>query len=315
MRKLGFVLFAALSATSAKADDSCTLTRLASLDMAILPSGHLTVPITVAGADRNFLVEFDDADAAITKALADELKLEPQALSNRIRVDIADQRVLGKVALPDVQIGTVHGKDVDMYVIPQLPPDSSVAGTLGTKLLKSFDVELDFKSGKLNLYSPTACQGNTVYWAHSYAAVPFQLDRFGFVHFQMQLDGKPLDVTIDTDSEHGRMGTTAAKTLFGIESNSPDLKPVRGSSNEAASYIYPFKSLSVGDVAIYNPMITLDPDTADAPDSRCRGQRQAGDYCFGGSDLRIGLAELRLLRAYFSFRENMLYVTAADAHK
>ncbi|HEX4535238.1 MAG TPA: hypothetical protein VH000_13465, partial [Rhizomicrobium sp.] len=131
-------------------------------------------------------------------------------------------------------------------------------------------------------------------------------------HFEMQLDGKPVDVTIDMDSEHARMGTTAASALLGIDVNSPEMKPVPDSS---ALFSYPFRSLSIGDVAIYNPAITLFTDTRSDASTRCRGQRQNGDYCFGGSDLAIGLTELRRLHLYFAFKENMLYVTAADAHK
>lgn len=293
----------------------CTLTRLASLDMTQTPSGHLTVPVSVAGTTRNFVVGLQGA-SAISVDLASELRLHRKDLlyGHNMITQIGGLPAFEAADVPDVQVGVVHSDSMEMYIIGDtirgrplpMPGGEGVSGVLGTSFLKNFDVEFDFKSNKLNLYAPTTCGGDIVFWARSYAEVPFQLNELDTVLFPMKLDGKDITGQPDLEAKPAVMGTAAVEQVFGIKKDTPGFE-----RTPDGNYRHPFKALAVDGLAINNPVVEIHPDN---PGEECRGKRYGLRLCFGGSDMRIGLTELRALHLYFSFRDKQLYITAADAH-
>jgi hypothetical protein len=105
------------------------------------------------------------------------------------------------------------------------------------------------------------------------------------------------------------MGTVAAETIFGITESSPGFAAV--SEGTEKLYRYPFKTLSMGGLTINNPAIFL---YADKPSQQCQGKPYGFHVCWGGSDIAMGMPEIRALRLLFSFDEKMLYITGADEH-
>ena len=114
----------------------------------------------------------------------------------------------------------------------------------------------------------------------------------------------------DLSSGPARMGTVAAESIFGINEGSPGFEPV--SSGNANLYRYPFQSLGVDGLAIAHPNIVIFPDK---DSQQCRGKERGFWVCWGGSDLRIKLPELRALHIFFSFVEMKMFVTGADDHR
>ena len=292
----------------------CALTRLASLDMTQTPTGYITVPISVAGTTRNFVIGLQGA-SAISDDLASELRLHRRdLLSGHSIRQVAGLPAFEAADVPDFQVGVVHSDSMEMYIIGEslsghslpVPGGKGVSGVLGASFLKNFDVEFDFKSNKLNLYAPTTCGGDIVFWARSYAAVPFQLNEFDTVLFPMKLDGKDITVQPDLEAKPALMGTAAVEQVFGIKKDAPGFEHAAD-----GNYRYPFKALAVDGLTINNPAVEIHPDD---PGEECRGKRYGVRLCFGGSDMRIGLTELRALHMYFSFRDKQLYITAADTH-
>lgn len=298
----------------------CTLSRLAALDITTQPSGAISVPVSVGERNTNFIVSLGGT-SAITDAVATDLRLSPYYPFNPYHggfvVSMMGLPAILRATVPDLQIGTVRSQNVDLYIVGLLPrgrvltlPDEpSVGGVLSADILGSFDVELDFKAGKLNLYAPAHCGASSVFWADSYASVPIEFDETLNVRLHMALDGKDVLVEPVLGPIQARMGTVAAERILGIKEDSPGMKAV--TDRETKMYRYPFKELSAGGLIVKNPAIAIVPDEP----RRCDGKRHGFHICWPRPDLSIGLAELRQLHLFFAFKDKMLYLTAADAHR
>jgi hypothetical protein len=314
MKLMTIILASLLCATTAMGAEDCTLKQVASLDMTTLPGGTIGVPLKIAGENRIFVLRMEFPYSAVSQSFADSLHLAhaPLAPSGN-KVNLLGRDVTDVTTLPDLQIGAVSGKDVPVLLLPNAT-DAAAVGILAFDLLSNFDVELDFHDAKLNLFSPDHCPGKVVYWADSYASVPFIRDALGGILFKIDLDGHRLKARLSTSEPNAALHGWVAENRMDIFTK--DLVALSPASKDATRYRYPFKRLSLGDVAINNPavdVLTLETDqTCDGMATPDVGSRTT--ICHGGSDIAIGLKELRALRLYFSFKENELYVTAADAH-
>jgi hypothetical protein len=121
---------------------------------------------------------------------------------------------------------------------------------------------------------------------------------------QMVLDGKPVRVSFTMWTGGARMGMKAAKRIFDIEENSWGVIRSVDASTGLPLYSFPFKTLSMNGIVISNPKIGLSPEIVEC----------LPPHCLGGSDVSLGTNELKQLHLYFAFKEQVLYVTPADAH-
>lgn len=312
----GFALvaFALSNALAARADD-CSLKQVASLDVNTSSDGFVTVPVKVGGTDARFMLEMGVAHSGIFGSVADAMKMESRPFPDTVKaVFYVGGPVAAFVRIPDLEIGSMRLIGPSVFKMSENNLPSGFTGVLAIDILSHFDVEWDPAKSKLNLFSSDHCPGHTVYWSTGPAAsVPFAQDRLGQVFLHMELDGKDVSVTLSTLHQTAEMGTLALKRLFGVGKESPDLKAV--TSGNHTSYRYPFKTLSLGGVTINNPNVEVfDNDGSIECDGKPHRNGIKEEECFGGSDVLLGLSELRRLHLYFAFGEKKLYATAADAH-
>lgn len=316
MIKTAILLAAAFVAGAAQAEEQCTLRQVASLDLTHLPDGALSIPITLSGKKQPIALDISDPFSYLYADYGDAEKFKISKLPSGIVVNVNGRQSKQLYKVPDIAIGNAGGKDIQ-FVRAEGPHrfGEEVVGELALDLLAGFDAELDLKSGKLNLFSQYHCPGQVVYWAKTYAVLPFQTDASGHTNFKMMLDGKWITVSLELAPTHGRMGTKTAKRLFDIDESAPGLEKVPDLPADApVVYRYPFKSLGIEGVAITNPTVHLYQQTAECRSNITIDPASNPYRCFGGSDLRIGQAILSQLHLYFAFKEKKLYVTAADAH-
>jgi hypothetical protein len=307
----------AVCGTAASARD-CSLKQLGSLDMTFQAHGF-SVPVGLNGTDHLMRVSLSGSYSLLKPEAVKQIGLTPiDARSEGMVFNNAD--VLEKVIIPVARIGSVSGGAILMYVVPK--PDEMLDGSdgiLGSLLLRNFDVEFDFKSGKMNLFSHDHCDGQVVYWADNAVIEPFHPGPMKQVIFDMTLDGVPVHGVFNTGDAHGMMMMTEAKRLFGLTPSSPGMVvKTRDDKGVPTLYEYHFKTLSLGGISISNLIEEIYPD--DTPDSyTCDGRvHNVGGHqflCYGMNDLSVGLDVMRQLRLYFAFNEGKLYATAADAHK
>ncbi|MGH6872648.1 MAG: hypothetical protein ACREHE_14195 [Rhizomicrobium sp.] len=339
---------AAAGATPALPAPCAPLTRVASLDMTMLPDGRITVPVVIAGKSRPMLLDIEHQNSSVTPALAAELHLAPQDIPDNKIVVYAGNAVTQTVLVPSVAFGGASGGAMEFFLLESgkwrdenvAAPvsmdvfravdgtDPDIAGVIGADLLGNFDIELDFRSRKVNLFAQDHCQGAGVTWADSAAAVPFTVNKLGLIKIPAQLDGHDVILGLTTLGVHARMLLVDAERKLDVDDTSPSLVPIGWHGKEVSVYRDTFQSLTFGGIAIVHPQVDLiaeinrhDDDAtihARALDFIWLDGYEAGPphkLGIGGSDVELGLDTLEKLHLFISFSEMTIYATAADAHK
>lgn len=316
MKRL-IVLAVALFAGSASASENCGLHQVDSLDMQQLPDGRLGVGVTIEKSLQFMTLDVSSPNSVMYTDYAEAQKFAASHEIQAMRGNFSTRSTNPIYTVPEFSLGKVVGANVQFVGMPR--PDNvkdKSVGSLALDLLATFDVELDFKNNKMNLFSKDHCEGKVVYWANSYTALKFKTDLTGHPNFEMYLDGKLLSAAFNIQSPLSTMGRLTAKRIFGIDETSPGMTLATSAPAGASSvYRYPFKLLGAGGVSIGNPKILLYPQKSECTTKRKYISGVEYSRCFGGSDVYIGLAEMRQLHLYFAFDEKKLYITAADAHR
>jgi predicted aspartyl protease len=309
MKNLVYAIVAALAiASRAAAQDApppakgCQLGQAASLDLRTMQEGMIAVRGAINDRDGYFLVDTGGIGATLGFSSAFQSRLKP------LRSIFGSALLPGGVALDygtnvaHFAVGPVTYSNMWFYIAPDRMLPTDLVGSLQPHIWDNLDVEIDFVKGKLNLFLQKQCPGHVVYWTRdAVAAVPMNLDSFGHISVQADIDGKPVQAFIDSGAEHSFVTLAAAKAIFGIDEKDPALKPLGSLKlNDIASvrtWRYPFQAINFEGISIRNPDIII-ADTgkgANVP------------------PLTIGIGALRQLHLFIAYDEKMLYLTAAEA--
>jgi predicted aspartyl protease len=289
---------AALAQTSWPAE--CKLHRVAALPMT--RAGNLvTVPILVNGQEKHFMVDTGGYVTSISEDTANAMNLTPHLIRfNRIQ-DAGGKEATQYVYADSFKLGGMEAKKFDLMV--DLMKDPHIDGTLAPDLLRNFDVDFDFASMTMNLFRPHACDGKAVYWTSAYIALPMQVTKSGHTRVDVTLDGEDMDAILDSGASYSVMPFSSARRFFSLHPDSDGVvkagQLTGGQGTVSDSYRYPFKSLSMGGVAVANPKLLL----MDAPNI-LRDENVS---------LILGMSEMRYLHLYFAYHEHKLYISTVQA--
>lgn len=304
------VLCAALPALAA----DCGLKLVASYDMLAEAKPTIVIPVSMAGAPRFTTLDTGSFANWVTESFVDEAKLERLPIRQDMNIYGAKDRVTTYVVVPSVDIGAVHQSQTRFMVLPNSRKTKLAAG-FGNSALAQFDVEFDFAAGKVNFFSQDHCEGQVVYWAKSYTAIPFKMIN-DQIQITMTLDGHDFDTLLDTGTTYTYVNSRVALNVFGYDEHSPNVKQVM-LPGDYKPYAATFGALSIGGVTFPKPSLLLHADTVRdmaRDDTPVKDQNQAGVFLPHFPHLLLGLDALRQLHLYIAFKEHKVYVTAAGAH-
>jgi predicted aspartyl protease len=293
----------------ARADEAphCGLLQATALPLQFDSHGRPEVPVTIEGKNEIMMVDTGGVYTMVTDAAIKDLDLRIVPIDPGLYYSVATGQTFSKKAVArDMAVGRIKLARPDFLVLPATRVDPATAGILAPDILRRFDIEFDFAKGRFNAFSQDHCPGKVVYWATDYAVLPFKMNEVsvdeptdtGFhIVSNAVLDGKDVQILIDTGSDLSYMTVTDAKRLFNLDA--AGLKRADdGKDDGDASYTYPFKSLDLQGVSVQNPKIILMPDKLGNPNE---------------PELFVGMSILRKLHLYVAYGEKKLYVTAADA--
>jgi predicted aspartyl protease len=290
-------LFALSASRAAQAADAapCQLHIVASVDIYTAPDGRITVPASVNGHILQFLVDTGGVSSSISQADSDEAGMTWNSGFSSVskmggavssRYVTVEKFGLGRL------VGQNYRLDIDPHGINTLSPDA----------MRSFDVDIDFVHGKLNLISPDHCPGKVVYWTHdAYAVVPMEVLGDGHIRIPVAIDGKEMKALVDTGAMSSVIGVQKASSALGIDEKSAGVKIMDALDlgGKTHSFSYPFKTMGLEGVTIQNPQITIMPDP----------------FLDGiAADMILGMDVLRQTHLYIAYGEKKLYLTTALAH-
>ena len=307
LRTLAIAVLALTTIMPARAD--CTPKELASVRLSEA-HGYYTLPATVAGTTRPFILDLGSVYSYAWASVIDDLKLDRTNLPRGMSISFRGQNVT-HLAHADVSVGDASENKTELLEVPQsIVTDPAVAGVLGLDFLGNFDIDLDLANDRLRLVSENSCGSGDVSWSKSFASVPLRREVSGTIQLPVRLDGKDISAATSMIGEESWMFFDVAADLFGVTKTSPGLTPTR-----PQWFQYPFKQLSIGSVVIEGPRIAI---WDNGGRTACRETTHPGvaDYgrrytprCYGASDLTLELPELRQLHLFFAFEERTLYAT------
>ncbi len=349
-----FLLLSVLvTAAPAQAQEACGQLRILNIVHMVptLSGSTELVPVVIAGKPHNFVLDTGGLLSQISRPLVKELGLTVRQ-EGREREEIYD--ALGNVSrdqtrVPDFKLGAVESRDVALMIAPSLGTEAThgIDGLLGPDLLVRYDMELDFASDTMNLFSPDHCPGHVVYWnAPAVATVPITLEQSrsnpdhrdrsplrevavkpselgrreldGFhIYVQVMLDGHGIKALVDTGATGSALSTDMAEKLFGLTMGTGET-PVQGNLNGDASvktYSHRFKSLSFGTVSISDPRLVIIPNAMNRniiPQPLVADRTKTERDLISQPDMILGMDILRRLRLYFAFQEEKMYVSPSS---
>ncbi len=297
-----------LAASTAQAEPSCSLRRVASATMQITDAGKLVIDGAIGTVPVKFRVDTRLVRSVMFQGAVSRFGLAFQTVPEQ-PLDIDDRPLDGLASVPSMSIGDFafsSGK----FAVSRLTGDGTngtEAGVIGADLLRYLDVEIDPAGGKFNLYSQDHCDGKVVYWAKEYNRSDVHVLDDGEVEIDTELDGQRLHALLATGLATSVLGMRAAVAHFGIDQATSGLQAADAipdlSGSALPAYRYAFKSFKFGDLTIGNPRIELAPIWTPWHNT---GSHITSDL---SPDLLIGMSFLRRLHLYIAYREDRIYYT------
>jgi hypothetical protein len=314
--------------------ESCKLTEVGSLPITFDSNGGLVVPVDLGdGVPRPFLVDLSSPRTFLRDRTLAAAHLEKLGTLAGTVFQFKEKYLQHRTIIPILKLDGAAITDVKAWVLPAEADSfdtSNDAGILGVDVLGSYDVELDFVAGQLNLFSPDHCPGHVVYWSAKYAKSQMDYAN-GFFDVQLTLDGKSVPFVVHTTGDGSFISATLATEVFSLTSKSDGL--VAGDTNNVSwldhLYNYPFKNLYWGEISFGDPDLRIvDPKANEYDwwrvthvlDRGVTGEMAAPPTIMMYNGLQplimrniatasLGLTYLKQLRLYFAFQEREVYFT------
>ena len=298
----------------------CGLERVASLE-ADADHGALLIKVKINGTEAWLQVDTGSPYNMISRDLADKLGLQKLAISQNVELhDSANEVMRHYVRVHQLNLNDMTADDVEFVVAGENAPAGAVPdGIFGADFLASYEVEFDIPHRKINLFTKNHCKGQVVYWTQDYTALPFTLDASMHPVLRATLDGHEMSAIFDTGATPSVLSSRTARFVFGIDpvanGDKPDDEVQGGSGAVLPVYKHRFGDLEIGGVQFRNTEFYIMPDKTTrfirehqrtAPDQMSSEQNAV-------TPLTIGLHHLSRLRAFVSYSEGMIYISAGDA--
>ncbi len=231
--------------------------------------------------------------------------------------DVNGDRIDKTVGVASLQVGGLSYGETTFYVANDIEGLSveQEGGLFGHNLLSEIDLEIDNKNKSISLFSQDHCPGYGVYWADEAVTLkykkqptgqrvasrlkgPSRENQIDLPIVLADLEGEEVAVLFDTGATFTTIDIESAKRRFGIGPGSPGVEPAglsyAANGDAMETYSYTFKSLSIAGITFENVPVRL---------AKFNGVAQ----------ILLGMNEIKHLRLYFSFKEGLIHITAADA--
>jgi predicted aspartyl protease len=281
----------------------------------------MVVPVTINGVAKGMIFDTGAAESQISRITAQELELPVRERRSEAR-DInghasSDAAMVGQLAFGNMRRA---GIALRIWPDPNFGKDAPlVAGVMSRDLLSGYDLDVDFGTGVLKLFSREHCFGAIDYW-HPAAMAAMQVTiRDRHIHIPVMLDGHAFDAVIDTGSQHSTISLPVAQRVFGLSLNSPGVTPLGAVNNDPAltGFVRTFDTLSFSGVTVHAPDMMILPDRMSAGDRIRRPRDWYNSSPATLPEVIIGMDVLRHLHVYLAPDERNFYValTASPVHR
>jgi hypothetical protein len=312
---LAFPGFAGLD--EARAADCKPLRIINSIKMESVDQGNrFLVPVTINGTPQKLILDTGGVTTSLSRNAVKALNLEEEFGGIQLN-DLYGHEANGQVIVKSFDMGIAHAEKLKLKVapMPDLEAGAGANGLLSTDLFLEYDIDMDFGADRLNYFSSDHCEGKVAYWPERpVAIIPVVLGN-GHIIISVKLDGRFVNAIIDTGAPYSVLTLQAARDVFGLVPDSPELQLSETSKDDPLlkSYTHKFGTLVFGDIAVTNPKIEVWTNRSgiEAEKSSFRGVLADPLNRDGTQQLIIGMDVLKHLHFYIAYGERKLYISPA----
>jgi hypothetical protein len=122
------------------------------------------IPVSINGADKVMLFDTGGAATQISPFTVKELQLPSGTSRTSSMIDVNGDAAQGLTLVRDFKMGRLAGQAMGFRIHPDKNfGNSRLAGLIARDLLFGYDVDVDFGTNVLNLFSQDHCPGKVVY--------------------------------------------------------------------------------------------------------------------------------------------------------
>jgi predicted aspartyl protease len=312
---LSMAWFAILACAShAMAEDCKPLRIVNTMQLESDDSGdRFLVPVMINGSARKLILDTGGAITSLDRDSIEKMGLATMHSDLQLN-DVAGHYAFGQVVVDSFDLGIMHADKIKFRVAPQTDLGGA-SGLLSTDLFLQYDVDMDFASHRLNYFSQDHCSGKVAYWPERPVAIMPVIVANGHLIISVKLDGQTLSAMIDTGAEKSFLSLTAAKGVFGLMPDTPDMQLAATSKNDPLLkwYRHEFHTLTFGDIAVSNPDVYIMTNRSGIEDEKPTLRSVLVDPLnrYGSQQFTLGMDVLKRLHLYIAFGERKLYISPA----
>lgn len=240
----------------------CQLLQVAEIPVEISDRRAL-IPGGINGQPIKMMLDTGAAVSFIQRAAVGSLGLSTRDLPHTKIFGLGGETRVEETILRELQFDKAKLKDVRVYVAGEHPLGGDFALLLGENVLSSFTTEFDFANHVMRLFSPRDCKASQLpYWANSYSQVKMTgaVDLDGQIKFMVQLNGKPLEATLDSGAPRSAISVEAARAAGWrpeAEGSVATGKTTGIGARAADSWISRFDMLAIGGEDVKHPQLWI----------------------------------------------------------
>lgn len=301
------ILFASLFGlaglfASPNAVAECKLLKVGELPVT-LRGNQLLVPATVGGQSFMMLVDTGAGITIINETVANAANLNTQGSRGTRMIGVGGEMNVEWAMMNDLTIGGI--KFPERRFLVNRSGGHARSSILGYDFFSLFDVEIDAKNGKINLFKTEGCRDNNLaYWAPDRADMVEIISR-GTPQVTVRVDGQPITATVDSGAGTTVIAARIAK-FMGVEPGADAQKRAGsgGDGRRVEGVLHTFKSFEIGEEEIKHPtMVVLDALKTGFSSSDSRLQSN------GIADMLLGFDFFRTHHVFISNTDKKFYFT------
>jgi predicted aspartyl protease len=257
----------------------CRKESVASVPVRVSGGGFL-VPARINGIDSELLLDTGASNSLLNEAAISRLGLQEDSLPGVLVTGVGGATVSRRARVEQLELGGYTWDSLDLTIVRfahHFADALPVAGILGARQMREFDVELDVPRGRMTLWRVTRCDGDLTGWAEQHYVVPLTRHRDDQMIAEVVLDGHPLAALIDW----GATGTTVAGwfaasigvtpdalaadravQMVGLDHNEMHASRHRFDTIQIGNEILRGRTLNVADVHLHTDAMVLGADFA-----------------------------------------------------
>ena len=301
-------------ASLAEAADCNPLRIVDTVQLESVDNGNaFLVPVTVNGSAKKLILDTGGVMTALGRKAVADLGLDTMHSDIQLN-DVTGHYAFAQVLINSFDLGALHADKIRLRVMSDAVLGDT-DGLLSTDLFLQYDVDMDFAAKRLNYFSQDHCAGKVAYWPERPVAVMPVIVANGHLVITVKLDGQNLNAIIDTGAPQSILSMLAAKGVFGLTPDTPDLELVHTAKDDPLLkwYKHQFHTLTFGDIAVTSPDVYVMTNRTGIEDEKLtiRGAMTDPLNRYGSQQFTLGMDVLKHLHLYVAFGERKLYLSPA----